>query len=94
MFPRLKAAREQARQLAFALSFRTIQRDALKDQRDRLAVAVQALNVAYAMPYRTADERDMVVGHALGEAVALLQVCTEYDTIQATTDSTYPVQEN
>lgn len=94
MFPHRKAAREQARQLAFALSFRTIQRDTLKDQRDRLALAVADLNQAYAAPYRTSDERHMVVGHALERAVALLQVCTDYDAIQQTTDNTYPVQEN
>lgn len=94
MFPRLKAAREQARQLAFALSFRTIQRNALKDQRDRLALAIQALNVTHAIPYPNDAERNLAVAGRLEQAVALLQVCTEYDTIQAATDSTYPVQEN
>jgi flagellar basal body-associated protein FliL len=90
--PRLTKAREQVRQLAYALSFRTIQRNTIKDQRDRLLAAVLEINAANAATPQGLHDRRRTL--AIAEAVALAVIVREYDALQQTTDNTYPVQEN
>lgn len=89
--PRLNTARKQVQQLAFALTYRTIQRNTIKDQRDRLLSAVEAVNHANAYAPSLREARLKVT---IDNAIALGKVVREYDALQQSTDTTYPVQEN
>jgi hypothetical protein len=93
LFPRLHQARMEAAGARILAHHARIQRNALRDQRDRLLVAVATINYL-----RAADVSDRRMGQAVADAMALLKVATEYDRIQVLSDPSYEsdllIQEN
>lgn len=96
LFPRLHQARMEAAGARILASHARIQRNALRDQRDRLLEAVATINHLHVTTQ--GRQRDRLLEKAIGEATALLKVATEYDRIQVMTDRSYEsdllIQEN
>ena len=94
LFPRLHEARMEAANARIERAHARIQRNALRDQRDRVLAAVATINHLHTH----ARGRDAVLAKAIGDAMALLKVATEYDRVQVLSDRSYEsdllIQEN
>lgn len=96
LFPRLHQARMEAAGARIMASHARVQRNALRDQRDRVLEAVATINHLNATAQ--GRQRDRLMEKAIGDAMALLKVATEYDRIQVLSDRSYEsdllIQEN